>query len=89
MKKTYTKPHIAFESFALSTNIAGDCEPPYYTNATKNACGIPEANPFPGEPPQILFAVGLGNCTAPGTGNEMYDTLCYDNPSDNNNLFNS
>ena len=92
MKKTYAKPYIAFESFVLSTNIAGDCEPPYFTLISKNTCGIPEAVTFPGETPLVLFDTGVGNtsdCTAPGSGNELYNGLCYDNPSDNNNLFNS
>lgn len=26
MKKTYSKPEIVFESFAMSTNLANDCE---------------------------------------------------------------
>jgi hypothetical protein len=32
MKKNYSKPEIVFESFKLSTSIAGDCEEGYKAN---------------------------------------------------------
>ena len=39
MKKEYSKPIVVFEDFALSTNIAGDCE--IKTDLqSKNACGV-------------------------------------------------
>ncbi len=83
MKKAYSAPDILFESFTLSTHIAGDCEPPY-VNATEGACGVP------GTGGVMLFTVGLGDCTSPGPDTyETNDGFCYHNPSDDKNLFNS
>ena len=89
MKRAYEKPEIIFESFVMSTNIAGDCEEPFITSATRDACGIKAEAAFPGMEPQVVFTIGLGNCTANGNGSEMHNGLCYHNPTDNNNLFNS
>lgn len=84
MKKVYSAPDILFESFALSTNIAGDCEPPYVTTASKGSCGVP------GTGGVMLFTVGLGNCNAPGYNEYVTnDGFCYHNPTDDKNLFNS
>ena len=84
MKKTYAKPQIAFESFIMSTNIAGDCETPFVTTATRTTCYIP------GSGGMKLFATDGTNalCNAyPPDG--MHNGLCYHNPSDDANLFNS
>lgn len=84
MKKAYSAPDILFESFTLSTHIAGDCEPPYVTTATEGACGVP------GTGGVMLFTVGVGNCTAPGPDDYVTNNgFCYHNPSDDQNLFNS
>ena len=91
MKKVYQKPEIAFESFVMSTNIAGDCEKPFMTTIAKGTCGIPASTQIPGLPPMTLFDMNASgtNCTAPGIGDEMHNQLCYHNPSEKNNLFNS
>lgn len=39
MKKTYSKPEIAFESFSLSHNIAAGCEEKTHTPAAR-ACAV-------------------------------------------------
>lgn len=86
MKKTYVKPEIMFESFTLSTNIARDCEGEPVNNATKGTCGIP------GSGGDFLFTDGVSGCTIDWkglTGVDDYNGLCYHNPTDNNNLFNS
>ena len=86
MKKTYTKPEILFEGFSMSTNIAGDCEKPYVTGATRDICGIPADFG-----PDVLFSLGVDGtkCNASGNLNGEYNGLCYHNPSDANNMFNS
>lgn len=86
MKKIYSKPEIVFESFTLSTNIAGDCDKKVTTYA-KDACGITGSDP---ELVWFSFSADGSNCNAPGTGSEMTnDGFCYHNPSESNNLFNS
>lgn len=87
MKRVYIKPEIVFESFTLSTNIAGDCEPPYVTTATEGACGVPGSAPG-----IMLFTIGVdgSNCTFPGPADHITDDgFCYHNPSEDHNLFNS
>lgn len=84
MKKTYTKPEISFESFLMSTSIAGDCEQPFVVNMpTEGSCAIE------GTGGMNLFnadMVNICNTTPPGG---LYNGLCYHNPTDANNLFNS
>ena len=89
--KKYTKPMIIFESFTLSTNIAGDCE--VKTNMPSNmSCGID----FSGI---MLFMNGMDGCeddywitTTPdgegffGSGDN--NTICY-HTFTGKNLFNS
>ena len=80
MRKVYRKPHIAFESFELSQNIAAGCED--IAHATKGICGIDTGF-------GILFNTGVvADCEMgpqPGWG----DDVCYDVPSDNKNVFSS
>lgn len=84
MKKTYSKPDIAFESFSLSTSIAGNCEVKTDTKAD-GECG------YFMEAVGVLFIVGMGACNVPIT-DEMsfaYNGFCYHVPMENRNLFNS
>lgn len=85
MKKVYEKPEILFESFSLSTNIAGDCEAPYVGNPSKGNCGVSTSAP------QItIFTSDPNVCTIPDSdGDDMYNGLCYHVPTEYNNLFNS
>ena len=85
MRKAYTKPEIAFESFALSTSIAGDCEVKTYTpNAGK--CGYKFGSMW-------VFVTGVHGCTIKipdgSVTDNNGDAFCYHNPSDDKNLFNS
>ncbi|MBE6919467.1 MAG: hypothetical protein E7469_07270 [Ruminococcaceae bacterium] len=90
MKKTYTKPEISFESFLMSTNIAGDCEIRANTNTNYNTCGHVYGD-------KILFGTDLGGCLRyegknqlinPGSG-LTNDSFCYHTPTEASNIFNS
>lgn len=82
MKKVYSKPDILFESFTLSTNIAAGCE--RKTNLqTSGSCGVNWGH-------SVIFTSAQYGCRSVITdGAEEYDGLCYHNPSESNNLFNS
>ncbi len=85
MKKMYSKPEIMFESFAVSTNIAGDCKPPYVNNASKGTCGVVTSAPG-----MTVFVDATTGCTIPDKDNDdMYNGLCYHVPSEYSSLFNS
>ena len=88
MKKVYEKPQIMFESFSLSTNIAGDCEykpsPP-----TLYKCGLDFAD-------GTIFLDSMADVCSPQYqmksegGDGAYGNLCYHVPNDGiNNMFNS
>ena len=79
MKKVYAKPVIIFESFSLSQSIAS-CEVKTNTPA-KMQCSYGEDD-F-GIP---IFLSGINACKSTVQDG---DTVCYDVPVDNNNLFNS
>ncbi len=82
MKKPYIKPQIAFESFQLSTSIAASCAL-LGTNSAQYVC--PVEDPDSGF---MLFAEDITSpCdTAPMGGN---DSICYDVPLENWNVFSS
>lgn len=75
MKKTYTKPYIAAESFQLDAAIAASCssEGKQEINYGQNNCTALEEYGVAyfgvGCDPQIVEADGTGN-----------DTLCYHGP---------
>ncbi len=79
MKKTYQKPEIVFEDFSLSTSITAGCE---FVNGNHgpDACGIVTRG-------GVVFTEELtGVCTVvPEDG--MYNSFCYHNPTDSNNVF--
>ena len=88
MKKTYSKPEISFESFVMSTNIAGDCEKPFVNNATKGVCAVIGSGGI------TVFDSKVGGAckfTPEGLGGtpDIYDGLCYHVPTEAKNLFNS
>ncbi|MBQ8813365.1 MAG: hypothetical protein IJZ85_02555 [Lachnospiraceae bacterium] len=83
MKKIYTKPEIMFESFALSSNIAGDCE--MQTNLPSNStCGLD----FSG---LKVFLDGMGGCSDIEVdnvgGDGEYNGICYHVMTGGKNLF--
>ena len=86
MKKVYTKPEIIFESFSLSTNIAGDCESIIDTQSRGN-CGIEFGN-------LVIFVGEYTGCNSNDgvivegdDGN--YNGICYHVPVESSTLFNS
>lgn len=85
MKKKYSRPDIAFESFSLSTSIAGNCE---FKTDTKGGgeCG------YPMDGLGMLFLTSMSNvCTTMITDdmNLSFNGFCYHVPMENANLFNS
>ena len=83
MRKAYSKPEIFFEDFSLTTNITAGCE--YIANATENKCGYSVANSG------IVVCADTAYCTYTQgvTDDKSYNGVCYNNPSDSNNLFSS
>ena len=89
MKKTYTKPEISFESFLMSTNIAGDCEKPFVNNATKGTCAVIGTGGIAVFDAKVGAACTwtLGDLKLPE--NDKWDGLCYHVPVEEATLFNS
>lgn len=82
MKKQYSKPEIEFQSFSLSTRIAGDCERKV-GNPSKGTCGIP------GSAPGLdLFSETVDGCGIHSSTDEN-DGFCYHVPITESTLFNS
>ena len=93
MKKTYTKPVIMFESFALSTNIAAGCE--FEANFSSGNCGYVVNSPR-GE--RVVFVDSSTGCTSRVQYDYNYqdfvlikdnNQICYHVPAPESNLFNS
>lgn len=83
MKKTYTKPEISFESFLMSTNIAGDCEKPFVNNASKGTCAVLGTGGI------AVFDGSVVAACKFTAENDQWDGLCYHVPTEAANLFNS
>ena len=84
MKKLYTKPEIMFESFTLSTNIAGDCDIKI-NNPTEGVCAyIIQA----GGRTHSIFTSEISGCKTT-QDNGDYNGICYDVPIGGTSLFNS
>lgn len=84
MKKTYQKPQILFESFCLSTNIAGSCE---LTTNLPSPYSCPY-NAGSDRNPNMIFMTRETGCNyTPPDG--TYNGHCYHNPTDSKNMFNS
>lgn len=79
MKKVYVKPDIIFDDFTLSTTIAAGCERQTDTPSS-NMCGVE----FGG---MTLFTSAVLACTT--EVDDGFNDICYHNPSDILNLFNS
>ena len=86
MKKNYSKPDILFESFSLSTDIAGGCEVKIATPSA-NQCGIRIAGN------EVVFLENISGCaTVVEDGSDdlaALNGLCYHVPNQSYNLFNS
>lgn len=85
MKKVYMKPQIMFESFALSTSIAGDCGIRTNTPSDGN-CGYEMTDEF-GDVSTLFLDSMTGVCSTYQP--DGYNGICYDVPTDTGNLFNS
>lgn len=83
--KKYTKPMIVFESFTLSTSIAGDCEEKIKT-FSEGQCAYKFVDEF-GDTYNV-FIVGIQACTTHGNDGS-YDKFCYDVPLGGIQIFNS
>jgi hypothetical protein len=81
MKKIYSKPDVIFENFSLCTSIAASCEVKTDTQAN-NVCGYKFGALY-------VFTDKIQGCTTPIAEGSINDGLCYHNPSEDNNLFNS
>lgn len=89
MKKEYSKPDIIFESFSLSTSITAGCEVKP-SNFTVD-CGVKWSKGvyiFTEDVQGCTTKVLNGNLTLNFVDDEN-NGLCYHNPSDSFNVFNS
>lgn len=81
MKKSYVKPEILFESFSLSTNIAGDCEN-IITNSTEGVCAYETTGGI------ATFTDSINACDFTSSDGKA-DGFCYHVPDGGPNIFNS
>lgn len=86
MKRKYSKPEIIFENFSLNTNIAGDCET-ITELATVGICGI-KYDDLEGFEEEIVYLTSVSGCTLHEDDGD-YNNVCYHNPTEYRNLFNS
>lgn len=81
MKKAYSKPEIVFEGFALSTNIAGDCEvkthTPSYGNCAYDMGGY------------MVFTTDVTACAGMPIEDSESNGFCYHVPNPSSSIFNS
>lgn len=84
MKRAYEKPDIIFEDFSLSTSIALNCE--VLANSNSGTCPYVETDGR-GNTLNVFTETVTGCVYKPANGD--YNGLCYHNPYDANNLFNS
>ena len=84
MKKKYSRPDIAFESFSLSSSIAGNCEVKTDTKGG-GECG------YPLDGLGSIFLLNMGDCVVKITDEQSlnFNGFCYHIPTENSNLFNS
>lgn len=78
MKKTYVKPMIAFESFKMSTSIAGDCGTKLFTYSSYSSCSYDVGG--------VKIFMG-SQCDTEPMGDS--DSICYDVPTAATILFGS
>ena len=94
MKKAYVKPEIMFESFASSTNIAGNCSvptnTPHYTT-----CAYVVKDDLLDQEWHVFLSSMEGICTTSEADDGFedgahgrYDKICYETPF-GKSLFNS
>ena len=80
MKKTYEKPLLSFENFAMADGVSSGCYGIATLGEYQCPIDIPELNDT------IFTDEGMGcGVTTPGIG----DTICYHAPADMNNVYSS
>ena len=79
MKKSYIKPTITFESLAVSSSVAAGCAL-ISTNTAEYMCPVIDE-----ESGWTIFSDNAVCMFMPGPG----DTICYDIPLANSNIFES
>lgn len=84
MKKTYEKPRLAYESFALSNSISSGCEA--ISNQLENQCPVIPKDWYDAGLTDTIYAIDF---ICEETGVEYTNLFCYYAPSDNNNIFSS
>ena len=82
MKKTYSKPEIMFENFAVSSNIAAGCS--ILTNYAENECSYVYTDEF--DTTYNIFTIS-GVCTT--YQQDGYAGICYHVAADTSSLFTS
>lgn len=84
--KKYVKPMIVFESFTLSTNIAGDCGTTtgVVPLQDETGCGYKDPADRFG---YVIFTTEMACNTKEDDGE--YNGICYHVPIENDKLFNS
>lgn len=86
MKKVYSKPDVFFEDFSLSTNIAAGCEEK--ANFAEETCGLEVE--FTDTITVTLLNGDISACAPECDPKDYgYNNLCYHNPSEDYNLYNS
>ena len=81
MKKEYSKPNVIFEDFSLSTSVSLNCE--VDVNFARGSCGRISVSPG-----VYIFTADMTGCTT-GYKREEHNGVCYHNPTETNNMFNS
>lgn len=79
LKKSYMKPKITFESLAITANVSSGCAL-IGTNVAEYVCPVEDE-----ESGWTIFSDYATCMMTPGPG----DTICYDIPLANSNVFSS
>ena len=86
MKKAYEAPAILFEDFSLSMSIAGNCEAITSNPNQAQNCAYVYEDARGGS--MTVFLEGINGCDYKPQGG-IYNGLCYHDPTEANNVFNS
>lgn len=81
MKKVYHRPELYYECFSLGTSIAAGCEA--IANFAENSCTVSLSGP--GYDLELFQSSAICAYSPPNPG----DYVCYQAPSENNNVFSS
>lgn len=83
MKKPYNKPEILFDDFSLTTSITAGCE---FKNGlhTEGSCGYDF-----GRSVGVVFSDSIEQCKYKANPDAEFNSLCYHNPGEYNDIFNS